>query len=72
MCQNKKEPSLMVEASNMSSMAGYDAQSKGYKLYNPSNGKMVVSCDVEFDDGMLKKQKFMIFFFSYIEDEGEY
>ncbi|KAH0636480.1 hypothetical protein KY289_036395 [Solanum tuberosum] len=29
---------------------GYDASSKGYKLYNPSNNKVVVSRDVEFDE----------------------
>ncbi|RDY08083.1 hypothetical protein CR513_07727, partial [Mucuna pruriens] len=29
---------------------GYDENSKGYKLYNPNNGKMVVSKDVEFDE----------------------
>ena len=29
---------------------GYDSSSKGYKLYNPNNKKMVVSRDVEFDE----------------------
>nr|XP_009767698.1 PREDICTED: uncharacterized protein LOC104218811 [Nicotiana sylvestris] len=29
---------------------GYDTSSKGYKLYNPSSGKVVVSRDVEFDE----------------------
>ena len=29
---------------------GYDASSKGYKLYNPSNNKVVVSRDGEFDE----------------------
>ncbi|KAF7132073.1 hypothetical protein RHSIM_Rhsim09G0034600 [Rhododendron simsii] len=28
---------------------GYDSRSKGYKLYNPSNGKIVISRDMEFD-----------------------
>ncbi|KAL0443704.1 UNVERIFIED_CONTAM: Retrovirus-related Pol polyprotein from transposon TNT 1-94 [Sesamum latifolium] len=29
---------------------GYDQNSKGYKLYNPSNGKIEISRDVEFDE----------------------
>ena len=29
---------------------GYDANSKGYKLYNPSNDKITMSRDVEFDE----------------------
>ena len=29
---------------------GYDSNSKGYKLYNPSNRKTVISRDVEFDE----------------------
>jgi len=29
---------------------GYDSRSKGYKLYNPINGKVVISRDVEFDE----------------------
>ncbi|KAK4434982.1 hypothetical protein Salat_0661200 [Sesamum alatum] len=29
---------------------GYDQSSKGYKLYNPSSGKIVISRDVEFDE----------------------
>ncbi|RDX94311.1 hypothetical protein CR513_23322, partial [Mucuna pruriens] len=29
---------------------GYDANSKGYKLYNPNNGKIIISKDVEFDE----------------------
>ena len=28
----------------------YDSISKGYKLYNPSNEKIIVSRDVEFDE----------------------
>ncbi|RDY01786.1 hypothetical protein CR513_14843, partial [Mucuna pruriens] len=28
----------------------YDANSKGYKLYNPNSGKMIVSRDIEFDE----------------------
>ncbi|KAM2341818.1 hypothetical protein ACFX1X_014282 [Malus domestica] len=29
---------------------GYDSYSKGYKLYNPNNGKTVISRDVTFDE----------------------
>ena len=29
---------------------GYNASSKRYKLYNPINGKIIVSIDVEFDE----------------------
>ncbi|KAK3012400.1 hypothetical protein RJ639_010565 [Escallonia herrerae] len=29
---------------------GYDQSSKGYKLYNPSNGMIVINRDVEFDE----------------------
>ncbi|RDX61999.1 hypothetical protein CR513_59714, partial [Mucuna pruriens] len=29
---------------------GYDTDSKGYKLYNPNNGKIIISRDVEFDE----------------------
>ena len=28
----------------------YDMRSKGYKLYNPSNGKTIISNNVEFDE----------------------
>lgn len=29
---------------------GYDEKSKGYRLYNPTNKKIVVSRDVKFDE----------------------
>jgi hypothetical protein len=29
---------------------GYGQNSKGYKLYNPNKGKMVISRDVKFDE----------------------
>ena len=29
---------------------GYDLNSKGYKLYNPTNGKTIISQDVEFNE----------------------
>ncbi|RDX81244.1 hypothetical protein CR513_38115, partial [Mucuna pruriens] len=45
---------------------GYDANSKGYKLYNPNNGQMIVSKDVELlkkrHEIGRKKKTLMIFF----------
>ena len=29
---------------------GYDSNSKGYKLYNPSNEKTIISRDMEFNE----------------------
>jgi hypothetical protein len=29
---------------------GYDQKSKGYKLFNPNEGKMVINKDVEFNE----------------------
>ncbi|KAL2251589.1 UNVERIFIED_CONTAM: Retrovirus-related Pol polyprotein from transposon TNT 1-94 [Sesamum indicum] len=29
---------------------GYEYHSKGYRLFNPTNSKVVVSCNVEFDE----------------------
>ncbi|KAL4378928.1 hypothetical protein GQ457_02G031910 [Hibiscus cannabinus] len=29
---------------------GYDSNSKGYKVFNPNNGRIVISRDVEFDE----------------------
>lgn len=46
---NKKDLSLMNKGSNMSSF-DCDAHFKGYKLYNLSNDKVVISCDVEFHE----------------------
>jgi hypothetical protein len=28
----------------------YEQKSKGYKLYNPNKGNMVINMDVEFDE----------------------
>ena len=30
---------------------GYDQKSKGYKFYNSNKGKIVISRDVEFNEG---------------------
>ena len=29
----------------------YDSSCKGYKLYNPNNGNVVVSRDIKFNEG---------------------
>ncbi|XP_022863396.1 uncharacterized protein LOC111383514 [Olea europaea var. sylvestris] len=45
----------------------YDANSKGYKFYNPCNGKIVISRDAKFDEGsscdwnVLKNEEYVIF-----------
>ncbi|XP_012853620.1 PREDICTED: uncharacterized protein LOC105973146 [Erythranthe guttata] len=54
---------------------GYDLNSKGYKLYNPANGKIVVSRDVEFDEEASwdwKAQEAETYdFFPYFGEEDE-
>ena len=54
---------------------GYDASPKGYKLYNTSNNKVVVSLDVDFDEeaswnGEAMEEK-TYDFLPYIGDEEE-
>jgi len=49
----KQERSKLDDQSAKYVYVGYDTQSKGYKLYNPSNGKVVVSRDVEFDEEVM-------------------
>lgn len=54
---------------------GYDASSKGYKLYNPSSGKMVVSRDVEFNEELAwnwdAQEETSYDFLPYFGDEEE-
>ena len=54
---------------------GYDANSKGYKLYNPSSGKVMVSRDVEFDEeeawNWEKEYEDTYNFFPYYEEEDQ-
>ena len=38
------------DKSEISVFIGYDSSSKGYKLYNPSNERIVVSRDVVCDE----------------------
>ncbi|KAL2230516.1 UNVERIFIED_CONTAM: hypothetical protein Sindi_1646000 [Sesamum indicum] len=45
----KNDRSLMTELVKHV-FVGYDYHFKGYTLFNPNNGKVVVSCDVEFDE----------------------
>lgn len=42
--------SKMDDKSNKLVFIGYDASSKGYKLYDPSTERKVISRDVEFDE----------------------
>nr|XP_009762152.1 PREDICTED: uncharacterized protein LOC104214207 [Nicotiana sylvestris] len=54
---------------------GYDTSSKGYKLYNPSSGKVVVSRDVEFDEELAweweAQEETSYDFLPYFGDEEE-
>lgn len=54
---------------------GYDLNSKGYKLYNPTNEKIVVSRDVEFDEeaswDWKVQEKETYDFFPYFGEEEE-
>ncbi|KAM2967251.1 hypothetical protein FF1_027536 [Malus domestica] len=47
--RNKKRTKL-DDKSEKFIFIGYDSNSKGYKLYNPNNGKLVISRDVTFDE----------------------
>ena len=44
-----QERSKLVDKNKKYVFIGYDPTSKGYKLYNSSTGKVIVSRDVEFD-----------------------
>ena len=53
---------------------GYDASSKGYRLYNPLNGKVIISRDVVFDeevswDWNIQEEEYD--FLPYFEEEDE-
>jgi hypothetical protein len=54
---------------------GYNSSSKGYKLYNPNSGKIVISRDVEFDEedfwdwSTQEEEKYD--FFHFLEEEEE-
>ena len=45
-----QERSKLDDKSKKHIFFGYDQRSKGYKLYNPTTGKVIVSRDVEFDE----------------------
>ena len=46
----KQERSKLDDRSEKFIFIGYDENSKGYKLYNPSNRNILTSRDVEFDE----------------------
>ena len=46
----KQKRSKLDDRSEKYVFIGYDSRSKGYKLYNPSNGKVISSRDVVFDE----------------------
>ncbi|KAL4379471.1 hypothetical protein GQ457_02G032120 [Hibiscus cannabinus] len=53
---------------------GYDSNSKGYKLFNPSNGRIVISRDVEFDEQPsleweAQEEQFYDFFSYFVEEQ---
>ncbi|KAL4290879.1 hypothetical protein GQ457_14G021340 [Hibiscus cannabinus] len=54
---------------------GYDSNSKGYKLFNPSNGRIVISRDVEFDEqaswNWEAQEEQSYDFFSYFVEEQD-
>jgi hypothetical protein len=45
-----QEQSKIDNKSKRCTFIGYDSSSKGYKLYNPNFGKIVISRDVEFNE----------------------
>jgi transposase InsO family protein len=45
-----QERSKLDDKSKRYIFIGYDSSSKGYKLYSPNSGKIVISRDVEFDE----------------------
>ncbi|KAL4318065.1 hypothetical protein GQ457_18G013000 [Hibiscus cannabinus] len=54
---------------------GYDSNSKGYKLFNPRNGRIVISRDVEFDEqaswNWEAQEEQSYDFFSYFVEEQD-
>lgn len=70
-----QERSKLDDKSKRYIFIGYDSSSKGYKLYNPNSGKMVISRDVEFDEedfwdwSSQEEEKYD--FFPFLEDEEE-
>ena len=69
----QQERSKLDDRSVKHVFVGYDSNSKGYKLYNPSNGKVVVSRDVEFDEEAMwnweAREEEVYDFFPYFDQE---
>jgi hypothetical protein len=70
-----QERSNLDDKSKRYIFIGYDSSSKGYKLYNPNSGKMVISRDAEFDEedfwdwSTQEEEKYD--FFPFLEEEEE-
>jgi hypothetical protein len=68
-----QERSKLDDKSKRYIFIGYDANSKGCKLYNPSSDKIVISRDVEFDEedfwewSTQEEEKYD--FFPFLEEE---
>ena len=71
-----QERSKLDDKSKKYVFIGYDPNSKGYNLYNPSTGKVIVNRDVEFDEegtwdwSTQEEEKYDFFPLSKEEDQG--
>ncbi|KAJ7959769.1 Retrovirus-related Pol polyprotein from transposon TNT 1-94 [Quillaja saponaria] len=70
-----KERSKLDDRSVKYVFIGYDSNSKGYKIYSPRNGKIIVSRDVEFNEDETwdwdVQEEESYDFFPYFEEEQD-